>query len=65
MTMRAQTEQDANHAKTTPYEPCPSCAGSGLTLSPYTGEPTDCPDCIDGLVRARDERGRFTVRIAS
>lgn len=52
-------------AKTTAYEPCATCGGSGLVLSSYTGEPTDCRDCTDGLVRARDPRGRFTTRIVS
>jgi DnaJ-class molecular chaperone len=42
------------------YATCPSCNGSGLTLSTYTGEPTDCYECNgDGWVRNRDEKGRF------
>jgi hypothetical protein len=46
-----------------PYERCSSCnAGSGLTLSTYTGEPTDCYECHGtGVVRRRDARGRFST----
>lgn len=42
------------------HEKCPACNGSGLALNCYTGEPDSCRECYgDGVVRARDDRGRF------
>lgn len=52
-------------ARKTAYEPCWNCDGSGLESSPVNGEPTICHECRgDTVVRARDERGRFTVKEA-
>lgn len=43
-----------------PYETCPSCAGSGMGLNAYTGEPDNCWTCHGyGTIRARDDKGRF------
>lgn len=51
--------------KSTAYEPCEMCRGSGLGLN-TSGEPDGCWWCHgDGYVRARDLRGRFTTRIVS
>lgn len=40
-------------------ESCSRCGGSGFITSSYTGEPTHCSECNDGLVVARDKNGRF------
>lgn len=47
----------------TAYETCWNCDGSGLEVSPFNGEPTTCHTCKGNtVVRARDERGRFTAK---
>ncbi len=56
--------EDALHAaaervREPAYEPCPSCAGSGLALN-TVGEPDTCPECHGNtVVRARSTNGRF------
>jgi DnaJ-class molecular chaperone len=53
------TEQES----VTAWTRCHACsAGSGLALSAYTGEPTDCYECEgSGVVRNRDDKDRFVA----
>ena len=58
------TLQHQERERVPAYENCPDCSGTGLALN-MAGEPDNCRNCRDGLVRARDEKGRFTGNTAA
>ena len=55
---------DQERERVPAYENCPTCSGTGLTLN-MAGEADNCPHCWDGLVRSRDEKGRFKGNTAA
>jgi hypothetical protein len=48
----------------TAYEVCPVCSGYALHINSFNGEVDDgCDECNStGMVRIRDDKGRFTTR---